>query len=49
MDPILITVVVVLIILVLLKIFFGIAKLFFKLGVLILIAVIIWRLVMMRG
>lgn len=49
MDPIILIVIAGLIILVVLKIFFGFAKLMFKIGVLILIAIIIWRAFMMHG
>ncbi|HEX6558381.1 MAG TPA: hypothetical protein VF021_02945 [Longimicrobiales bacterium] len=44
MDPIIIGVVVVLLILLVLRIFFGFAKLIFKLGIIIVIAVVLWRL-----
>jgi len=43
MDPIVITVVVILLILLVLRLFFGAFKLIFKLGLIIIIAIILWR------
>lgn len=49
LDPIILIVIAGVVILVVLKIFFGFAKLFFKIGALILIAIVIWRLFMMNS
>jgi hypothetical protein len=43
MDPITIAIIAGLVLLVVIRIFFGFAKLIFKLGVVILIAIILWR------
>jgi hypothetical protein len=44
MDPITIAVIAGLVLLLVIRIFFGLAKMIFKLGVVILIAIILWRL-----
>jgi hypothetical protein len=43
MDPIIITVIVIVLILLVLRMFFGAFKLIFKLGLLIIIAIVLWR------
>jgi hypothetical protein len=49
MDPILLIIVGVLILFVILRIFFGFAKLFFKLGLIILLAILLWRAFFVKG
>jgi hypothetical protein len=49
MDPVVIGVVVIFLILLALKIFFGLAKFVLRLGVIIVIAVIIWRVFIMKA
>jgi len=49
MDPIILTAIAVIIIVLLLRIFFGVAKFFLKVGVIIVLAIIIWRIFVMRG
>ena len=49
MDPIVLLVIGVLIVVVILRIFFGLAKIVFKLGLAIVLAVIIWRVFFLKG
>jgi hypothetical protein len=43
MDPIILTGIVIVLIILFLRIFFGMAKLLLKIGVIILVAIVIWR------
>jgi hypothetical protein len=49
MDPVVIGVVVILLILLALRIFFGLAKFVFRLAAILVVAVIIWRVFVMKG
>jgi hypothetical protein len=49
MDPIILTAIAIIVIVLLLRIFFGVAKFFLKIGVIIVLAIIIWRVLVMRG
>ena len=49
MDPIILTAIAIIVIVLLLRIFFGITKFFLKIGVIIVLAIIIWRIFVMRG
>ena len=49
MDPIIVLGIAIVLIFLFLRIFFGIAKLVLKIGVVILIAVIIWRVFLVQG
>jgi len=49
MDPIILTAIVLIVIVLVLRMFFGVAKLFLKIGVLIVLAIIIWRIFVTRG
>jgi len=49
MDPIILTAIAIVVIVLLLRIFFGITKFFLKIGVIIVVAIIIWRILVLRG
>ena len=49
MDPIILTAIAVIVLVLLLRIFFGITKFFLKIGVIIVVAIIIWRVFVLRG
>jgi hypothetical protein len=49
MDPIILVAIVLIVLVLLLRIFFGVAKLFLKIGVIIVLAIIIWRIFVVRG
>jgi hypothetical protein len=49
MDPIMLYALAALIIFIVLKIFLGFAKMFFRLGVIVLVLVVLWRLFMANG
>ena len=49
MDPIILAAIAVIVIVILLRVFFGIAKFFLKIGVVIVLAIILWRIFVMRG
>lgn len=49
MDPIILTAIAIIVIVLLLRIFFGVAKFFLKIGVVIVLAIIIWRIFVLRG
>ena len=49
MDPIILTAIAVIVLVLVLRMFFGVAKLFLKIGVIIVVAIIIWRVFVLRG
>lgn len=46
MDPIMLYAIAALVIFIVLKVFLGIAKMFFRLGVIVLVLIVLWRLFM---
>jgi hypothetical protein len=49
MDPIILAGIAIVAIILILRIFFGMAKLMLKIGVIVLVAIVIWRVFVMRG
>jgi len=49
MDPIVLLIIGILVVVIVLRIFFGLAKIVFKLGLAVVLAIIIWRVFFLKG